>query len=49
MERRTLVWVIVGAVVLMATGFYLSSVLNLSQQVSLGIADHALRTALGYA
>jgi hypothetical protein len=38
MERRTLIWVIVGAVVLMAAGFYLSSVLNLSEQESSGPA-----------
>lgn len=37
MDRRTIIWVVVGAVVLMALGFYLSSVLNLSQQVSLGL------------
>jgi hypothetical protein len=36
MDKRTIFWVIVGAVVLMAAGFYLSSVLNLSQQVSMG-------------
>lgn len=46
MERRTLMWVVVGAVVLMAAGFYLSSVLNLSRQVSLGTAGHAMRAAL---
>ena len=38
MERRTIIWVIVGAVVLIAAGFYLSSVFNLSNQVSSGPA-----------
>ncbi len=38
MERRTLIWIVVGAVVLMAAGFYLSSVLNLSEQESSGPA-----------
>ncbi len=37
MDRRTWIWVVVGGVLLMALGFYLSAVLNLSAKtVSLG-------------